>query len=202
MIIPVETKRLSKKAKQSEELSEEKSEEWSDEKKQLEEWVMKPETGQSDRDDLKQQIETLTNAFGDNNDLKIRIETLEKEKQDFQGRYTNADGQLKFNEGQWSMRKKDCENQIRVPKNRLKRYEDETKNNSPSPDQGKSTSASGCRQSSFRGKKSRYIYFIFFLYRVALFPVSLIVIAESMRLLGDVKFRCVLEILLPDQSLY
>lgn len=141
-------------------MSEEKSEEWSDEKKQLGEWVMKPETGQSNRDDLKQQIETL-----------------EKEKQDFQGRYTNVDGKLKFNEGQWSMRKKDCENQIGVPKNRLKRYEDETKNNSPSPDQGKSTSASGCRQSSFRGKKSRYIYFIFFLYRVALFPVSLIVIA-------------------------
>lgn len=155
MVFPVEKERLSEKAKQSKELSEEKSEKWSEEKKHLEERIMELETGQSNGDDLKQQMETLTNAFGNCNDLKIQIETLEKEKQDIVERCTNSEEQLKFNEGQWSMREKDYEDQIEELKNQLKHYEDDKKNHSPSPGHGKSTSASGSRESIFRGKKSK-----------------------------------------------
>ena len=155
MVFPVEKERLSEKAKQSRELSEEKSEKWSEEKKHLEKRIMALETGQSNGDDLKQQMETLTNAFGNCNDLKIQIETLEKEKQDIVERCTNSEEQLKFNEGQWSMREKDYEDQIEELKNQLKHYEDEKKNHSPSPGHGKSTSASGSRESIFRGKKSK-----------------------------------------------
>ena len=127
MVFPVEKERLSEKAKQSKELSEEKSEKWSEEKKHLEERIMELETGQSNGDDLKQQMETLTNAFGNCNDLKIQIETLEKEKQDIVERCTNSEEQLKFNDGQWSMREKDYEDQIEELKNQLKYYEDEKK---------------------------------------------------------------------------
>lgn len=127
MVFPVEKERLSEKAKQSKELSEEKSEKWSEEKKHLEERIMELETGQSNGDDLKQQMETLTNAFGNCNDLKIQIETLEKEKQDIVERCTNSEEQLKFNDGQWSMREKDYEDQIEELKNQLKHYEDEKK---------------------------------------------------------------------------
>ena len=127
MVFPVEKERLSEKAKQSKELSEEQSEKWSEEKKHLEERIMELETGQSNGDDLKQQMETLTNAFGNCNDLKIQIETLEKEKQDIVERCTNSEEHLKFNEGQWSMREKDYEDQIEELKNQLKHYEDEKK---------------------------------------------------------------------------
>ena len=155
MIFPVEKERLSEKAKQSKELSEEKSEKWSEEKKHLEERIMELETGQSNGDDLKQQMETLTNAFGNCNDLKIQIETLEKEKQDIVKRCTISEEQLKFNEGQWSERQKNYEDQIEELKNQLKHYEDEKKTHTPSPVHGKNTSASGSRESIFRGNKSK-----------------------------------------------
>lgn len=58
---------------------------------------------------------------------ETQIETLEKEKQDIIERCTNSEEQLKFNEGQWSMREKDYEDQIEELKNQLQHYEDEKK---------------------------------------------------------------------------